>query len=142
MKKASNIMYLVSMIFAIIGAAILFFYGIALIVVGCIPGIIEEIIKEVPEEYQALVTGAWVGGMVCSGLVLFIIGGFAIASAVLCHKGRTAGSRKIYILNIVFGALSGNEVAIAASILAIIAENKEKNRQEIEVQGELKEEKE
>ena len=140
MKKASNIMYLVSMILGIVIAAILVFYGIALIVVGCIPAIVEEIIKEVPEEYQALVTGAWMGGMIGGGLVLLACAVFAIVSAVLCHKGRTDGNRKIYILNIVFGALSGNEVAIAASILAIISDNKERNRKEIEVDGQPKDE--
>lgn len=137
MKKASNIMYLVSMIFGIIGAVVLIFYGISIIVCGCIPAILEAITKEVPEEYQALVTGFYMGGMISAGLVLLACGACSIVSAVLCHKGRTEGSRKIYILNIVFGALSGNEVAIAASILAIISENKERKR---EVQGERKEE--
>ena len=140
MKKASNIMYLVSMILGIVLAAVLVFYGIALVVVGCIPAIAEAIVQEVPEEYQALVVGAWMGGMISAGLVLLACGACAIVSAVLCHKGRTDGNRKIYILNIVFGALSGNEVAIAASILAIISENKERNRKEIEVEGQLKDE--
>ena len=140
MKKASNIMYLVSMILGIVLAAVLVFYGIALVVVGCIPAIAEAIVQEVPEEYQALVVGAWMGGMISAGLVLLACGACAIVSAVLCHKGRTDGNRKIYILNIVFGALSGNEVAIAASILAIISENKERNRKEVEVEGQLKDE--
>ena len=140
MKKASNIMYLVSMILGIILAAVLVFYGIALVVVGCIPAISEAIVQEVPEEYQALVVGAWMGGMISAGLVLLACGACAIISAVLCHKGRTEGNRKIYILNIVFGALSGNEVAIAASILAIISDNKERNRKEVEVEGQLKDE--
>ena len=140
MKKASNIMYLVSMILGIILAAVLVFYGIALVVVGCIPAIAEAIVQEVPEEYQALVVGAWMGGMISAGLVLLACGACAIISAVLCHKGRTEGNRKIYILNIVFGALSGNEVAIAASILAIISDNKEINRKEVEVEGQLKDE--
>ena len=140
MKKASNIMYLVSMILGIILAAVLVFYGIALVVVGCIPAIAEAIVQEVPEEYQALVVGAWMGGMISAGLVLLACGACAIISAVLCHKGRTEGNRKIYILNIVFGALSGNEVAIAASILAIISDNKERNRKEVEVEGQLKDE--
>ena len=140
MKKASNIMYLVSMILGIILAAVLVFYGIALVVVGCIPAISEAIVQEVPEEYQALVVGAWMGGMIGAGLVLLACGACAIISAVLCHKGRTDGNRKIYILNIVFGALSGNDVAIADSILAIISENKERNRKEVEVEGQLKDE--
>ena len=140
MKKASNIMYLVSMILGIILAAVLVFYGIALVVVGCIPAISEAIVQEVPEEYQALVVGAWMGGMISAGLVLLACGACAIVSAVLCHKGRTEGNRKIYILNIVFGALSGNEVAIAASILAIISDNKERNRKEIEVDAQVKDE--
>ena len=140
MKKASNIMYLVSMILGIVLAAVLIFYGIALVVVGCIPAIAEAIVQEVPEEYQALVVGAWMGGMISAGLVLLACGACAIVSAVLCHKGRTDGNRKIYILNIVFGALSGNEVAIAASILAIISDNKERNRKEVEVEGQLKDE--
>ena len=142
MKKASNIMYLVSMILGIVGAVLLIFYGIAMIVVGCIPAISEAILQEVEEEYRDIVLGAWIGGMVTGGLVLLACGACAIVSAVLCHKGRTEGNRKIYILNIVFGALSGNDVAIAASILAIISENKEKNRKEIEVDGQLKEESE
>ena len=140
MKKASNIMYLVSMILGIVLAVVLIFYGIAMVVVGCIPAIAEAIVQEVPEEYQVWVVGAWMGSMIGAGLVLLACGACAIVSAVLCHKGRTDGSRKIYILNIVFGALSGNDVAIAASILAIISENKERNRKEVEVEGQLKDE--
>ena len=137
MKKASNIMYLVSMILGIVGAVVLIFYGIGIIVAGCIPAILDAITQEVPEEYQALVMGFYMGGMISAGLVLLACGACSIVSAVLCHKGRTAGNRKIYILNIVFGALSGNDVAIAASILAIISENKERKR---EVEGQRKDE--
>ena len=140
MKKASNIMYLVAMILGIIGAAVLVFYGLAMVVVGCIPAIAEAISQEAPEEYQALIMGVWMGSMIGSGLLLLALGACAIVSSVLCHKARTAGNRKLYILNIVFGAISGNEVAVAASILAIISDNKERNRKEIEVEGQLKDE--
>ena len=140
MKKASNIMYLVAMILGIIGAALLVFYGLAMVVVGCIPAIAEAISQEAPEEYQALIMGVWMGSMIGSGLLLLALGACAIVSSVLCHKARTEGNRKLYILNIVFGAISGNEVAVAASILAIISDNKERNRKEIEVEGQLKDE--
>ena len=143
MKKASNIMYLVSMIFGIIGAVVLFIFGIGSIICGCIPEIHDAIVQGVEgtEEAKTAVLAIYIGSMVGSGVVLLFMAAFDAVSAVLCHKARTNGSRKLYIVNIVFGALGGNDVAIAASILAIIAENKEKKRKEIEVDGQPKEEK-
>ena len=134
-------MYLVSMILGIIGAVLLFIYGLALIICGCIPAVIEAIKEGAPEQYRDLAVGAYMGAMISGGVVLLFLGAFSVVSAVLCHKARTNGNRKLYITNIVFGALGGNEIAIAASILAIIAENKENKRKEIEVDAQPKEDK-
>lgn len=136
MKKASNIMYLVNMILCFILAGVLFLYGIGAIVVGCIPGIqdaIKEGLQEVPEEYRQMVYFFTVGSIVGSGVLLLLVAGLALVSAFLSLKARTNGSKKLYILNIIFGALGGGEIAIAASILALIAEGKAEKKEAQEV---------
>ena len=54
------------------------------------------------------------------------VAAFAGVSAFLSLKARNNGNKTLYILNIIFGALGGGEIAIAASILALIADSKEK----------------
>ena len=143
MKKAANIMYLVSMILNIIGAAVIVLYGIGLLIMSAIPEILESILEQIPEEYEKyadLITGLYVGGLVTAAIFCFIFAALCVVAAVICHKARTNGSRKLYILGIVFGALTCTHVQIAASILSIIVENKENKRQEIETNAQVKDE--
>lgn len=136
MKKAANIMYLVNIILCFVLAGVLFLCGIGTIVVGCIPGIqdaIKEGLQEVPEEYRQMVYFFTVGSIVGSGVLLLVVAGLALISAFLSLKARSNGNKKLYILNIIFGALGGGEIAIAASILALIAESKEEKKEDQEI---------
>ncbi len=129
MKKASRIMYLVNMIICFIIMGMFIFLGIAQIVVGCIPAIqdaIKEGMQGVEEQYRETVYFITIGSIIGSGIACLFAAAFAGASAFLSLKARNNGNKTLYILNIIFGALGGGEIAIAASILALIAESKEK----------------
>ncbi len=131
MKKASNIMYLVNMIICFVLVGLFLLIGIAQIVIGCIPAIqdaIKEGLQNVEEQYRELVFGITIGSIIGSGVMCLVAAAFAAASAILSLMARTKGNKTLYILNIIFGALGGGEVAIAASILALIADSKEKKK--------------
>lgn len=60
-----------------------------------------------------------------SGITFLVLSVFVIVNIVLTFVARRETNRKLDILNIVFGLLSGVEINIAAAILSLIASRNE-----------------
>ena len=67
-----------------------------------------------------------------SGVSLFFMAAFAAVSSIVSFKARNNDSKKLFILNIVFGVISGVEVNLVGGILALIALKKQSNEENIE----------
>lgn len=60
-----------------------------------------------------------------SGITFLVLSVFVIVNIVLTFVARRETNKKLNILNIVFGFLSGVEINIAAAILSLIASRNE-----------------
>lgn len=126
MKKASQILLLIGMILSFVLAAIYLFAGIAFIIVG-LPfmqpyyvealeaGKIDTSFVGTPEECALYIR-----------IVFLVIGGIfipwtamAIANGVIAALGRKKQTKVFYILNIVFGLLSGAEVNAVGGVFGL-----------------------
>lgn len=140
MKKASKILFLVGGILGIIIAVSCFFDGIVALVVSkqsyidylitfikqyiAEAGVDEEHINELAKLFQIYLK--------VSGVSLFFMAAFAAVSSIVSFKARNNDSKKLFILNIVFGVISGVEVNLVGGILALIALKKQSNEENIE----------
>lgn len=132
MKKVSNIMYLVSMILGIVLAVTLFICAVATIAISFIPPIqdaIKEGLQNIPEEDREIVFNIIIGSNIAAGVLLILVAICSAASAILCGIARNKNVKALHIVNIVIGAIGGNDLAIAAAILGLIADNKEKKKE-------------
>ena len=127
MKKAANILYLVGAIFAFISTATLLITGVILLVWsgpnftaqiidginnGTIHTSFVGTVEQIAAQIQAL--------FVLLGTPFLVIGVFSIVSGFLALRGRNTNGKGIFIANIVFAVLSGNDAILVASIFALI----------------------
>ena len=133
LKKASDILFTISEIYTYICAGLFFLFAIFHIVVGC--GVFNDLIRKGLEEgsihsdwFNASdIDGALLAiqiTFIACGVVLAIMGILAIINGVIIHKTKKGQSRGLYILNIVFGYLSGCYLNIVAAIFGLITFNK------------------
>lgn len=137
MKKVSNIMYLVSMILGIVLAVTLFICAVATIAISFIPPIqdaIKEGLQNVPEQDREIIFNIIIGSNIAAGVLLILVSACSVASAILCGVARSKDSKPLHIVNIVIGALGGNDLAIAAAILGLISLSKEKKKEVQEIE--------
>lgn len=141
MKKAANILFLIGMILSILSAIGCLITGIICLVATGIPDLQEQLIQ-ILEKYdvpQAQIIAEWAKrSLVASAIGLFFSTGFAIANSIISWKGRD-GKTPIYILNIVFGVLSGIIVNVVGAILALIADNKNDKKEVVEAEKKIEE---
>ena len=133
MKKAGNIVLLISGILSIISAVSCLAGGIImlaftspaaynLIVEGLKSGTISSTLPGTPEQIALTIQAMFLGyGIACVVESLFMA-----ACAVFAFMARAKESLSLFITNIVLGALSGSLTAIAGGIFGIIGHNKEK----------------
>jgi len=138
MRKAANILYLIGAIMSFAGTAIFLVAGI-IFIVYCSPGLTQSIIDGLnngtitsdfvgtTEEVAAQIQNLFLvlGFLFLSCSLFGIVGGIF---ALLAYKKPT---RKLAILNIVFGVLSGSSSSginpsVVAGILTLIADSREK----------------
>lgn len=133
LKKASDVLFTISEICTYLLAALFIILAIFSIVVGA--GAFNELIRKGLEEgaihtdwfnasdIDGAMLAIQITFIVC-GVILVFMGIIAIINGVIIHKTKKGKSRALYILNIVFGYLSGCYINIIAAIFGLITFNK------------------
>ena len=126
MKKASQILLLVGAIVSFALAVLYFVYAIVFIVAGALGGThMAEILAKfhidlsqygVTEE--ELATAALVIGIVV-GVFFVIWAAFAVANGIIALLGRKKQNKALYIMNAIFGTLSGTIVNGVGGVLGM-----------------------
>ena len=130
MKKAGNILLIISGVFAIISAVGCLIGGIVMLVMSG-PSFFDKIVALVesgeihsshqgtPEEIAAFIQFVF---MVC-GIVCMTEVGFCSACGVVAFLGKKKETEGLYIANIILGVLSGSIFAIVGGVLGIVGKN-------------------
>ena len=138
MRKASQILFLVGAILAVIGVFFSILMGV-LFLVAPEAEFIQEVIDRIVEEAHVSEKAAEELVKIISatsGIALFIeaalcgVGAFFGFKAVKEGKANTT----LCVLNIVFGALSSIYVLIVGAIFGLIANNQEEKQQKNEIE--------
>ena len=138
MKKAANILFLIGMILSILTAIGYLISGIICLAANNAPELKEQLIQVLENNHipQAqMIANLIQRSLIGSAISAFISCGFAIANAPISWNGRTKGNTTIYVLNIVFGILSGVIINVVGAILALIADGNTKKREEVDAQA-------
>ena len=127
MKKAANILFLIGGVYALVGLLSLVVTGVLLIVFSTsgltdvikqaiIDGSIQTSYQGTIEEVTKLVQIT----LLTSGIIVLCFVPLCIVSSILSFKARNSRSHGLFIANIVFGVLSGNDVSVVGAIFALI----------------------
>jgi len=138
MKRAANILLLVGAIIAIVSTVLYLIAGIVFLVLGAIDkatmiqwiqdGTVHTGVNGSAEEQAIAVKAVFL----VVGVVFLVLTAFSLADSIIAFKGRNAQTKTLYILNIVFGALSGVVVNLVGGILGVVAVCQEENRKAVE----------
>ena len=126
MKKAANVLFRVGAILSIVLAATCFILGIIYLVIGLNAEQIKQwIIDEqwqMPEGVESLDEAAKVLALTCVivSVFLFIEVPLSICASIFGFKAIKTDKKALFILNIVFGAISGCMVSVVGGIFALI----------------------
>lgn len=131
MKKASNIILLISAImgFVLMGIFLISAITFAIftspsfssyIIEGINNGTIDTTASS-PEETANIVRIVFT---ILSGVYIYLAI-FSLISAIISINARNKETNSVYIACIVLGIISGNEIALVGSILGLISNNKE-----------------
>lgn len=126
MKKASQILLLVGMILSFVLACVYLLCGVAFIICGLpfMQPYIEEAIKAgkidtsfvgTVEECAAYIRYVFIS----TGAAFMVFVPLAIANGVIASIGRKKQTKVFYIMNIVFGILSGTEVNAVGGVFGL-----------------------
>lgn len=132
MKKASQILLLVGAILSFVLAGLYFVDGVVFIVAGAMGGNhIPELLAKfgidlsqygITEEQLAAATLA-IG--ICFGVFWILMAAFAIANGAIALIGRKKQTKVLYILNAIFGTLSGTIVNGVGGVMGMFTLPKE-----------------
>ena len=125
MRKASNIILLISAILVILCTILYVVFGAVFIWLGSTPEGAQELAKNAglgdgpydPAVLQALA--------VFLGVVLIFAAIFAVVDAVMCFLARGRQTKGLYIATIVFGVLSGFALSLLGGIFGLVANAQE-----------------
>lgn len=134
MKKASQILFLISGIFSIIYSVLMFVFSILFIVFsnpefkqtiidGIVDGTIHSSFPGTPAEQAAAIQEMFL----VAGVIFIFIFMFSVANAVLSFIARNKHNTGMFVVNIVFGFLSGIILNSIGGILGLVYLNQEKN---------------
>ena len=137
MKKASDIVLLVSAILGFVTAGIMFLCAI-MFTIFSMPfftdfikeGIENGSIHTTAENTDAAIIIARVTFISCA-VCFFIIVILMIIASAICLKARKQHTKGLFITAIVFGAISGLESAIVGGIFGLIGTRNERQEQEV-----------
>lgn len=120
MRKTANTLILVGAILSIVMAVSFLISAIVFFVISS-DAVIEQILKEatydVSEEEARIALKAT---FITLGVVFAFVSTFDVVNAIIAFTGRKKESKAAYILNIVFGLLSGVEVNAAGGVVGTI----------------------
>lgn len=143
LHKVSRILFLVGAIVGVVGAGALFLSGVACIVLSLpfMDPYVEEIIAHMPSvnisgDADAMII-AYRAIMISYAVLFIVLAVFMLLSGLFSFKARKEETKKLYIINIVFGALGCNEVSLVASILGLISFIKRSDREPKQEQAEV-----
>ena len=123
MKKASQILYLVSAILGLVVVGTLVFTGAAVLKNG---HLLDDIIKQAGYDPASIPAEQFAMIVTTVAVVVFVSAVFPLISTILAITGMfKQNSKGLHIANIVFGALGGTYVVIVAAIFGLISRNKE-----------------
>ena len=138
MRRASSILMRIGGILSIVFASLFLVSSFAFLI-WALPAFHDAIVKAInegaihssyqgsPDQVASLIQGLFVS----IGISFIVMAAFNVANSVFALRGRKLPSRKISILNIVFGILSGVEVNAVGGIFGLIAEGIEERNDEI-----------
>ncbi len=114
MKKASQILLLVGAILSFVLACLYFVYGVVFIVAGALGGShISELLAKLGVDLsqygiteEQLAAAALAIG-ICAGVFCIVWAALAIANGAIALLGKKKQTKVFYILNAVFGTISG-----------------------------------
>lgn len=128
LKRISKIVYFVSGGLSIFCSVMFCVLGILSIVLAFSPDFLDTLYNSMTNsasiEKEDFILAAR-AIYICISVFAFIYTIFAAANAVVSFVGAIKPRKQLHILNIVFGALSGVELNIAAAILGLIASRNE-----------------
>lgn len=130
MRKASEILLLISGILSIIAAfgylvSMIVFFVLGspsftnIVIQGLEDGTIQTTIQGTPAEVAAFMQLTF---MTLAIVFIFLLL-FAVGSAIVAFLGKKKGGTALYILNIVFGLLSGTILNIVGGIIGLVAKD-------------------
>ena len=122
MKKAAQILFLVSAILSIVAAVGYLIGGIVMVASGAALPIGNEMLKEQGQQYltDEQLAAAMASAFTAGGTCLFFVP-FSIANIIISFKARHTAAKPLFIVAIVLGALSSTVVSIVAGIFGLIA---------------------
>ena len=118
MKKAAQILFLVSGILGIVAAVGYFIGGLVSIISGGI-SIAAATAEGLSEQEMARLIAVGTSS-IGSGVWLLVTVAFAVVAAIVSFKARFTDRKPLFIVAIVFGALSMIVVPIVAGIFGLI----------------------
>ena len=138
MKKAANILFLVGAIVSIVAAVTALSTAIVFLVLGSSASLRDAIIASIesgqsstdaasPEAAAQIVQLTFT----CTGAMLLVPAVCAVPSAIFAFKARNTDNHAFFVLNIVFGLLSGVEVNVVGAIFALIKGDTIENAPEV-----------
>ena len=145
MRKVSKILFLVGGIMSFVFIGIFVLLGLGFIILGAIGHeyivqMIQDgtitVTSDIPDATPEMLASIVVATFIATGVMLVLFAIPAIFSGIFAFKAKNEDmpSTKLLILNIIFGAISGAEVNMVGAILGLIANKRERNRQEIIVE--------
>ena len=132
MKKASQILLLVGGILAFVVAWSYFFCGLSCILAGALgtSKLFEFLAEQGFDLAQYVPEEAVAACAITMGVFWILWSGVAIANGVVALLGRKKQTKVFYILNIVFGLLSGVEVNGVGGVFGLFTLPKKEEVQE------------
>ena len=127
MRKASKIIFLVSSIMSFIYAGVYFLCGTVYVLMAT--DFFTDLLRQAFNEgyfhssYESADAFIFFYRAMAIYMVIFffVLATFSLLNGIFALKARTEKTKKIFILNIVFGVLSNVQINIAGAVLGLIA---------------------
>ena len=123
MNVAKKVLMIVGGAASCVAALVYFILGIVFITMANNEDVLDKSVGDSslsPEDIKVL--------FIALGVCFFIAIILCIINAIIAFKGANSNSKKLMILNIVFGALSSVSINIVGAIFGLITISKENNK--------------
>jgi len=121
MNNAKRILFTISGILSILGILLWLSIGIVFVALANNAEFVERLADESSSGTSAEFFQVYFTSL---GVMFIVFAVMCVINTIMCFKGRNSDSKKVMILNIVFGVLSSIGLNILAAIFGLIARNK------------------